>query len=100
LLNVEFETWSLPICTNIMELAAVNALQLAETALLSPQDRIEAFLQSLPVLDKDSDLVLEDSCPICLMPFSSIFTEDCSAEPEIAGVTKLIGCGHIFCRRE
>jgi hypothetical protein len=80
-----------------MELAAVNALQLVET-LMSPQDRIEAFLQSLPVLDKD--LVLEDSCPICLMPFSSIFAEDCSAEPEIAGVTKLTGCGHIFCRRE
>ena len=83
-----------------MELAVVNALQLAETALMSPQDRIEAFLQSLPVLDKDSDLVLEDSCPICLMPFNSIFAEDCSAEPEIAGVTKLTGCGHVFCRRE
>ena len=85
-----------------MELAAVNALQLAETVLMSPQDRIETFLQSLPVLDKDSDLpvVLEDSCPICLMPFSSILAEDCSAEPEIVGVTKLTGCGHIFCRKE
>ena len=83
-----------------MEFAAVNALQLVEAALMSPQDRIEIFLESLPVLDKDSNFVLEDSCPICLMPFTSIFAEDCSAEPEIAGVTKLTGCGHIFCRRE
>lgn len=83
-----------------MEFAAVNALQVVEAALMSPQDRIEMFLESLPVLNKDSDLVLEDSCPICLMPFASIFAEDCSTEPEIAGVTKLAGCGHTFCRRE
>jgi len=83
-----------------MEFAAVNAPQLVPAALMSPQDRIEIFLESLPVLNKDSDVVLEDSCPICLMPFSSIFAEDCSAEPELAGVTKLMGCGHIFCRRE
>lgn len=85
--------------TNIMESIAINALQLVEAALMSPQERIERFLESLPVLDKDS-VGLEDSCPICLMPFTSIFAEDCSAEPEMAGVTKLTGCGHIFCRRE
>jgi len=100
LLNVDFHLIPSYLYTSIMELAAVNALQLVETVLMSPRDRIEAFLQSLPVLDKDSDLVLEDSCPICLMPFTSIFAEDCSAEPEIAGVTKLTGCGHMFCRRE
>lgn len=84
-----------------MEFAAVNALQLVQEALIPPQDRIELFLESLPALDKDSDEVLEDSCPICLMPFTSILAEDCiSAEPETAGVTKLTGCGHIFCRRE
>ena len=100
LLTVEFEIYPFQLCTKIMEFAAVNDPHLVDTVSLSPQDRIEAFLQSLPVLDKDSDLVLEDSCPICLMPFSSIFAEDCSAEPEIAGVTKLAGCGHMFCRRE
>jgi hypothetical protein len=83
-----------------MEFAAVNALQVVEAALMSPQDRIEIFLESLPVLNKDTDLVLEDSCPICLMPFASILAEDCSTEPEIAGVTKLTGCGHMFCRKE
>lgn len=83
-----------------MEFAAVNSLQLVEAALILPQDRIEIFLESLPVLNKDSDVVLEDSCPICLMPFASIFAEDCSAEPQMAGVTKLTGCGHVFCRRE
>ncbi|KAF8812396.1 hypothetical protein BYT27DRAFT_7251932 [Phlegmacium glaucopus] len=83
-----------------MEPAAVNALQPVQAASMSPQDRIEMFLQSLPVLNKDSDVALEDSCPICLMPFTSIFAEDCSAEPETAGVTKLMDCGHMFCRRD
>jgi len=67
---------------------------------LSPQARMEIFLSSLPALNKDSDIALEDSCPICLIPFTSIFAEDSSAEPEAAGVTKLMGCGHIFCRRD
>lgn len=93
--NVEIDPLFL---SNIME---SNALQLVEATSLSPQARMEMFLLSLPALNKDSsDIALEDSCPICLIPFTSIFAEDCNAEPEMAGVTKLMGCGHIFCRRE
>lgn len=97
-----------------MDLTAAAAYELVQDALLSPQHRIKAMIASLPTLEKDSDgLDLEEPCPICLMSFSAVFEEhekesakgsvgqDKDEEGlEVGGVTKLEGCGHIFCRRE
>lgn len=100
-----------------MDLSAVAAYELVQDALHTRQYRmraINAVIASLPALQKDSEgLVLEEPCPICLMPFASVFEEqetelakvkgpegrDREGE-EMGGVTKLEGCGHIFCRRE
>ncbi|PFH46168.1 hypothetical protein AMATHDRAFT_156087 [Amanita thiersii Skay4041] len=67
--------------------------------LLSLQDRIQHALDALPLLSSDEITSLsDDSCPICLMPFAAIISETRSV-PE-HGVTKLIGCGHVFCRKD
>jgi len=55
-------------------------------------EKIRIALESLPVVDKHV-VSQEDTCPICLVSFASIFQED-------EGVTKLVACGHVFCRRE
>lgn len=96
---------------------AAAAYELVHDALLSPHDRIKTLLASLPVLGKDA-VDLEEPCPICLMPFSSVLADEADAglnsaesnneadekekdkEEALDGVTKLVGCGHIFCRRE
>ena len=96
---------------------AAIAYELVHDALLSPHDRIKNLLASLPVLGKDA-VDLEEPCPICLMPFSSVLADEADAglnstesnkdadekekdkEEALGGVTKLVGCGHIFCRRE
>lgn len=75
------------------------AVQLVRDAFcLSATDRARQFAEKLPILSKD-DVPLEDHCPICLVPFLEILslTRDTLDDP---GVTKLEGCGHIFCRRE
>jgi len=101
-----------------MELAAAAAAyELVHDALLVPHDRINTLLASLPILGKDA-VDLEEPCPICLMPFSSVFADEADArlksaesnvemhekekgnDGALGGVTKLLGCGHIFCRRE
>lgn len=51
------------------------------------------FIAGLPVLTR-SDVDEEELCAICLVPFEEYF-----ADSE-KGVTKLEGCGHIFCRQE
>jgi len=97
--------------------AAIAAYELVHDALLSPHDQIKILLASLPVLPKDA-VDLEEPCPICLMPFSSVFADEAHAvlnsaesnneprkeeedkEEALSGVTKLVACGHIFCRRE
>jgi hypothetical protein len=93
--------------------AAAAAYELVHDALLSPHDRITILLASLPVLEKDA-IDLEEPCPICLMPFSIVLADEGDAgltsaesnkegkdkEEALGGVTKLMGCGHIFCRRE
>ena len=97
--------------------AAAAAYELVHDALLASHDRIKILLASLPVLGKDA-VDLEEPCPICLMPFSSLFVDEAderlkSAESNVemdekekeegealGGVTKLVGCGHMFCRRE
>ncbi|KAF7776690.1 hypothetical protein Agabi119p4_5083 [Agaricus bisporus var. burnettii] len=75
------------------------AVQLVRDAFcLSATDRARQFAEKLPILSKD-DIPLEDHCPICLVPFLEILslTRDTLDDP---GVTKLEGCGHIFCRRD
>ncbi|KDR83788.1 hypothetical protein GALMADRAFT_236163 [Galerina marginata CBS 339.88] len=83
--------------------AAEAAYQLVQVALLSPHERIKALLASLPFLGKES-VDLEEPCPICLMPFATVFAEAAEDQQEeemgLAGVTKLVGCGHVFCRRD
>ncbi|CDO71385.1 hypothetical protein BN946_scf184908.g143 [Trametes cinnabarina] len=72
---------------------------------LSVQERIELAISRLPVLTK-ADIPIEDSCPICLNPFDAILepkaadgaVESPPEADELAGVTKLVACGHIFCR--
>ncbi|KAJ7129738.1 hypothetical protein C8R44DRAFT_777545 [Mycena epipterygia] len=59
---------------------------------LSVEDRIAAFIASLPLLSKDV-LDTDDSCPICLTSFEALL-----ADPD-CGVTKL-NCSHIFCRKD
>jgi hypothetical protein len=76
------------------------------TSTPTAEDGIRTVLASLPVLSKD-DVPLDDSCPICLIPFQSVLDEkagEAGCESVDAGcdsgVTKLVGCGHIFCRKE
>lgn len=78
---------------------------------LSVQARIRDTIQALPSLTAQ-DIPLDESCPICLNKFSSILEAEVDDEaesitsslapkhPELAGVTKLEGCGHMFCRLE
>lgn len=56
------------------------------------RDLISRVLESLPVLTAKDIPDDEDSCPICLTPFSYLFLD--------SGVTKLVACDHIFCRKE
>lgn len=95
--------------------AAYTLVQDALMDLRSSRERIREALAALPVLHKDAlaGVDLEESCPICLVPLSNILAAAVAAEKEeddaeedeneeaaLAGVTKLVGCGHIFCRRE
>ncbi|KAF5387818.1 hypothetical protein D9615_000370 [Tricholomella constricta] len=59
-------------------------------------NRISTLIDSLPALTAQDLPDIEDTCPICLTSFSSIFLD---ADPE-TGVTKLVACNHIFCRKE
>ncbi|KIP07680.1 hypothetical protein PHLGIDRAFT_117858 [Phlebiopsis gigantea 11061_1 CR5-6] len=63
------------------------------------EQRIERAIQKLPTLAA-ADVPKDDSCPICLVPFSGILSGEAPPpeSKELAGVTKLGGCGHVFCR--
>ena len=72
---------------------------------LTAQERIQLAISRLPALTK-ADIPAEDSCPICLNPFDAILDGktreelgEGGADPdESIGVTKLVGCGHLFCK--
>ena len=73
---------------------------------LPMQERVQLAISRLPHLSK-GEIPLQESCPICLTPFDTILenvaAEDASEgvpleQDEKAGVTKLVACGHIFCR--
>ncbi|RDB22570.1 hypothetical protein Hypma_010247 [Hypsizygus marmoreus] len=61
------------------------------------RDRIKLIIDSLPVISVQDLPDTDDSCPICLTSFSSLFAD--RTDPE-AGVTKLIACNHIFCKKD
>lgn len=75
-------------------------------------ERVEHAIAALPTLSKE-EIPLDDACPICLQGFEAIY--EGKAQEEVAvdnglpngtdpeehrGVTKLSGCGHVFCRFE
>ena len=73
---------------------------------LTVQERIQLAISRLPALTKEQ-IPVDDSCPICLNPFDAILDgkarEELEADPtpdsdDLAGVTKLVGCGHVFCK--
>jgi len=67
---------------------------------MTTQDSIQIAIDSLPTLPEDS-VPLDDTCPICLMSFASIFCETAvGTDMVFGGVTKLVGCGHLFCRKD
>ncbi|KAF9055137.1 hypothetical protein BDZ89DRAFT_1055750 [Hymenopellis radicata] len=57
---------------------------------------VAALISSLPRLGRHQ-VPIQDSCPICLLPFSDFFDEDSGPD---SGVTQLDGCGHVFCRKD
>ena len=60
--------------------------------------RISRLIDSLPTLTKD-DVDIHDYCPICFVDFKTIL-DDNDSESEPAGITRLVGCSHVFCRKE
>jgi len=75
---------------------------------LTTQDRIRLVIEKLPTLTADH-VNLDDSCAICLTGFAFILNDEAELkasdqyDAELgleAGVTKLVGCGHLFCRKE
>ncbi|KIJ70002.1 hypothetical protein HYDPIDRAFT_171924 [Hydnomerulius pinastri MD-312] len=66
--------------------------------------RVQEALEDLPVLKEDV-IPKDESCAICLTPFASILSGEFSYDDEKVtacenGVTKVVGCGHMFCRRD
>ncbi|KAI0772058.1 hypothetical protein BD413DRAFT_548014 [Trametes elegans] len=69
---------------------------------LTTQERIQRAISRLPVLSK-AEVPQNDPCPICLNPFDTLLDgKPVEAAPDLeshlTGVTKLVACGHIFCR--
>lgn len=71
---------------------------------------IALAIEALPVLAPEDVPSLDDHCAICLISFRGIFEkeageEDATREGEgegggRIGVTKVEGCGHMFCLEE
>ncbi|KAI0701168.1 hypothetical protein BC835DRAFT_266150 [Cytidiella melzeri] len=76
---------------------------------LTGEESVARTIEQLPKLAA-KDVPLDDSCPICLNPFSAILDGSVQNEGsaqalnvspklgELSGVTKLEGCGHVFCK--
>jgi hypothetical protein len=85
---------------------SVNGLDISVP--ITTQDRIRVFIDQLPTLTP-KEVQPDDSCAICLTGFSSILAEatemkaadDFDADIGVElGITRLVGCGHLFCRKE
>lgn len=64
--------------------------------------RVKDSLDELPVLH-NSAIPKDESCAICLTPFDAILSGEIPQEGEgefEGGVTEVVGCGHLFCRKE
>ncbi|TFY72996.1 hypothetical protein EVG20_g41 [Dentipellis fragilis] len=61
---------------------------------------ITAAISNLPVLTPEEVSNLDEFCPICLMTFRSAFEAEATAGPSTKGVTKVEGCGHMFCTED
>ncbi|KAH7887798.1 hypothetical protein F5I97DRAFT_1926207 [Phlebopus sp. FC_14] len=64
--------------------------------------RVQDAVDDLPILDRDR-VPKDESCAICLTPFSSILSVEIPYDTLgnlESGVTKIIGCGHMFCRKD
>lgn len=76
---------------------------------LTAEQRVVSAIQNLPILPAQH-VPLDEACPICLMSFASILDgsaqnegvlHDVASKPiPLSGVTRLEGCGHVFCRVE
>ncbi|KAG6814215.1 hypothetical protein H0H92_000892 [Tricholoma furcatifolium] len=58
---------------------------------------ISRAIEELPILTAKDIPDDEDACPICLTSLSTLLKDNTDEEP---GVTKLIACNHIFCRKD
>ncbi|OJA17022.1 hypothetical protein AZE42_00609 [Rhizopogon vesiculosus] len=62
--------------------------------------RVKDALDDLPVLHAAS-VPKDESCAICLTPFDAILAGEVPQQGETEdGVTKVVACGHLFCRKD
>jgi hypothetical protein len=73
---------------------------------MSVSDNVDPIVASaLASLDRlsPSDIQnLDESCPICLLTFRTVFEprEDSPQGKAVSGVARVGGCGHLFCVEE
>ncbi|KAI0787161.1 hypothetical protein BC629DRAFT_1440340 [Irpex lacteus] len=78
---------------------------------LTRAQRVARAIDKLPKLSLEEIPSPEDSCPICLNPFTAIYAGEVQNEGtatlsgvvapklvDMSGLTRLEGCGHVFCR--
>ncbi|KAF9247253.1 hypothetical protein BU15DRAFT_58118 [Melanogaster broomeanus] len=66
--------------------------------------RAQEAIDNLPVLEENV-VPKDEFCAICLMPFASVLSGEHSCGDEKtnasdSGITKVAGCGHMFCRKD
>lgn len=78
---------------------------------MSLDPEIALAIEGLPLLAPEDVPSLDDHCAICLISFRSIFEKEAEEKEEDeadgegervrrGGVTKVEGCGHVFCLEE
>lgn len=76
---------------------------------MSEYPEILLAIEGLPLLTPEDVPSLDDHCAICLISFRSIFEKEAKGEESAGddgegngrrGVTKVDGCGHLFCMEE
>ncbi|KII94821.1 hypothetical protein PLICRDRAFT_193049 [Plicaturopsis crispa FD-325 SS-3] len=72
---------------------------------LTVYERAAHAISSLPALPRDA-VPVDDACAICLVPFKDILEVEDALEEDAeewggrGGVTKVEGCGHMFCMQD
>ena len=82
----------------------MEAISEPQVEILTTQNMIQQAISALPTLTT-TDIPLDDSCAICLTAFDAVLAEEAEMKvstqnKEDYGVTKLVDCGHMFCRKE